>query len=72
MLLIGHGTDRPSVPGAHLVRFLDRYVADCEGVEAVRSDEEYRALRGRIESWQGEVPPWPISRLSEVPLGRCG
>ncbi|GAB3984142.1 hypothetical protein GCM10029978_092920 [Actinoallomurus acanthiterrae] len=72
MLLIGHVLDRPAVPGAHLVRFLDRYLAECEGAEAVRSDEEYLALRKRIESWHDDVPLWPMSRLSEVPLARRG
>ncbi|GAA4626512.1 hypothetical protein GCM10023196_035050 [Actinoallomurus vinaceus] len=72
LLLIGHALDGAAVPGAHLVRFLDRYLAECEGPEAVRSDAEYLALRKRIESWPGEVPLWPMSRLSEVPLARHG
>lgn len=67
MLLISFMRD-DSLPAKVIVDFLDTYMADCEGIDAVRTDPEYLALRRRVSSWSDRIPLWPISRANEVPV----
>ena len=68
MFLISFDADRDRVPAEPLLRYLDGYVRECEGEDAVlHGDPEYLALRAAIAAWGDSVPLWPLSRLDEVP-----
>ncbi|WP_158566888.1 GNAT family N-acetyltransferase [Actinomadura craniellae] len=67
MLLICLDPEQTAVPADALLRFLDEYVEQCEGPEAVRSDPEYGRLRDQLSGGPVEVPLWPLARAGEVP-----
>ncbi|WP_143227882.1 GNAT family N-acetyltransferase [Actinomadura meyerae] len=68
MLLISFDLDRDRVPAESLLRYLEEYVRESEGEDAVRrGDPEYLAMREAVMAWGDSVPLWPLSRLHEVP-----
>lgn len=69
MLLIAWPPGGDTVTADLLARFLDEYVAGCEGAAAVTDDPEYLALKAQLAAWPDrQVPLWPLSRAADVPL----
>jgi GNAT superfamily N-acetyltransferase len=63
MFLICLDPDLQSIPRDALLAFLDEYMESMSSVD----DPDYHALRGVIESREGEIPLWPLSRVAEMP-----
>jgi GNAT superfamily N-acetyltransferase len=63
MFLICLDSALQSIPRDAVLAFLDEYMESMGSID----DPDYHVLRGAIESRQGEIPLWPLSRVAEMP-----
>jgi GNAT superfamily N-acetyltransferase len=56
-----------SISADAVAKFLDNYIAVCEGGPTDSSDPEYSKLNGQVRSWGDNVPLWPLAKGSEIP-----
>jgi GNAT superfamily N-acetyltransferase len=60
-----------SISADAVAKFLDNYIAVCEGKPADSSDAEYLKLNGQLRSWGDNVPLWPLPKGSEIPSAKA-
>jgi GNAT superfamily N-acetyltransferase len=56
-----------SISADAVAKFLDNYIAVCEGGPTDSSDPEYSKLNGQVRSWGDNVPLWPLAKGPEIP-----